>query len=148
MGRETDKSLRVNNLQKLTTQVYTFQLKDHLNYVKLELDNLACSVNLLIDTGAQINIIKKQNVKQFEVNTNTRLYIKGITADLCNTLGTVNLPINKIMFEFHVVPDSLPIPYEGILGIKCLQSHKLRLDKGYFKVAGKKFFLQTYRRKY
>ena len=55
----------------------------------------------------------------------TKIYLTGISPQPVRTLGTTNIKINNLDFEFHVTPDNFSIPYHGILGINILISGKI-----------------------
>ena len=70
----------------------------------------------------------------------------GITDDSLKTLETTDLKINGIHFEFHVVPNNFKFPYDGISGINCLITQKLRLHKGYLEINKSKIKLKPTRK--
>lgn len=88
----------------------------------------------LIDTGADISIIKKQFIKgQTVCFPNRKCKIKGITHQIITTKAeclakirlSPNVTINHII---HIVDDNFPIEQTGILGSDFLDKHKCTLD--------------------
>lgn len=49
------------------------------------------------------------------------------------------------MFEFQIVPNTLNIPYDGIIGVNIIKNNILRLDEGYFKINDVTYFTNTYK---
>lgn len=120
------------------TSVYSFSnynQKDNSKYVNLNL-NILKTINskFLLDTGADISIIKKEFIKGETVcDPETKVQIKGITTENVETLAICNafieLPDNfKIQHKFHIVNDEFPILCTGILGKDFLEKFKCSID--------------------
>lgn len=88
---------------------------------------ISCSSNFyipkfLVDSQAEISIIKKFSLKDDAIiNNNNIVNIIGVTEGSVQSLGTINSLLNiseetEIDIEFAVVPDSFPIPTDGIIG--------------------------------
>lgn len=84
--------------------------------------NINTSINtLLIDTGADISILKESCIPEgLIINNSVRHKIKGVTEGLTFTLGIVEADIliqnYRLNHVFHIVSDDFPIPGHGILG--------------------------------
>lgn len=91
----------------------------------------ANNVRLLLDTGADISLIKL-NCLDDDVNfKNNTVAITGINETI-NTLGTCigNIKFNdlEISHTFHIVPDQINLRYDGILGLDFIEKHKGVID--------------------
>ena len=72
-----------------------------------------------------------------------KIQLSGITDKSIQTLGMINMPINKLYIEFHIEQENFSLPYDGILGIKVLTEQKLRLDEGYLQINNQKNKLKS-----
>lgn len=93
------------------------------------------SAKLLIDTGADLNLIKLNSLKDELLVPDTTIYnMQGINDQLVNTMGSVMLTviINDIEFEteFQVVNTAFPITGDGILGNPFLKNNQMIIDVG------------------
>lgn len=88
------------------------------------------SANLYVDTGADISVIKKSALLNAngKVDKTQILAIKGVTSGKCQTLGKVNLTLSGLPCEMHIVPDSFPIPVQGLLGWDFIHKHGGRVN--------------------
>jgi len=81
----------------------------------------------LVDSGADVSLIKVSALKSQKFNTNKTIQISGIGQGTLSSLGTVEiyLKIKKFLIphQFHVVEDEFPIPFEGILGLDFLKTY-------------------------
>lgn len=90
-------------------------------------------VNLLIDTGSQITILKKSCVKGNAIcYTDYKAYLKGISDSLIATYGICYGEFKiggvSITHPVHLVKDNFPIPQDGILGKDFLIKYKANID--------------------
>lgn len=90
-------------------------------------------LNLLLDTGSDLNLIKLNVLNpNVPVEETERYSLTGITEQTILTLGKTFLPIqianHSINAEFHVVHPNFPIKFEGILGRPFLQSNQLSVN--------------------
>ncbi|KAJ8685273.1 hypothetical protein QAD02_021066 [Eretmocerus hayati] len=75
----------------------------------------------LLDSGAEVNIVREGSIRDPKlVDTTKKIEIQGIGKDLISTQGTITLTIITGTSTFHVVPDDLQFPGEGILGAQYL----------------------------
>ena len=91
----------------------------------------------LLDSGANISIIKISAVHDETFITTKPIQITGISPEPINTLGytilNIVLPNNpkiKHPIKFHVVPANFPITQDGIIGEDFLSSTKALIDYG------------------
>ena len=98
--------------------------------------------NLLVNSGAQLNIIKKSQIPSNIILENRKTLLSGITAKSIKILGVFKMNTDGLNIDFHVASQNLCLPYDGILGIKILTEQKLRLDKGYLQVNNNKIKLK------
>lgn len=92
-------------------------------------------IKLLVDTGAELNIIKITSLKDhIIINTNKKKKLQGITNEITNTIGSTELEIpigeNNFKTEFFVVDSDFPIPGDGILGEPFLIENQAVIDIG------------------
>lgn len=114
--------------------IFTFktQLKD--NYAKYEIPQcISGDADLLIDTGAELNLIKLNSLQEDILVSEKKIYkMQGINDQLVNTLGSTILTvvINDKTYEteFQVVDTSFPITGDGILGIPFLKENNIIID--------------------
>ncbi|KAI4473165.1 hypothetical protein M0804_015460 [Polistes exclamans] len=87
------------------------------------------AVTLMIDTGADINLIKtKKLAKRTIINTKRIGQLTSISPDTQKTLGTVKLIIFGEKTTFHVVDNHFPISADGIIGNEFLRSTPTNID--------------------
>lgn len=103
-------------------------------YVNIHTGASAKQLTFLIDTGADISILKETKLyPETLYYTNTSVSISGVTSGSVDSIGKtdVNLfpnTINQIAHDFHIVDESFPIPTDGILGIDFIRRFNCRLD--------------------
>ena len=97
----------------------------HLNlslgaFICLNNFNNSKPVKLLVDTGADISVIKTTNIDLTLLNNKDKTVISGIGEGTIQSLGSVCLELqydNKIItFPFQAVEENFPIPCDGIIG--------------------------------
>lgn len=90
-------------------------------FINIKIDkNLSTFNTFLVDSQADISIIKESALNDsLEIGT-SKINIKGVTEESVPTLGRVTLQLNldylEIKHEFHIVPDTFDIPTDGIIG--------------------------------
>lgn len=91
---------------------------------------------LLIDTGADISLIKHNRLSPRQVIKDSFSKIKGITNETVQCLGytQANLFINdyRCSHSFQVIDSNFPIPADGILGRDFIAKFKCKLDYEYW----------------
>jgi hypothetical protein len=110
--------------------------------VKLQNNHAICEIpqcikhkiNLLLDTGAELNLIKLNTLQDDVQVSNKKIYnMQGINDKLVSTLGstilTVSIDNNETYeTEFQVVDSTFPIVGDGILGNPFLKANKIIID--------------------
>jgi len=110
--------------------------------VKLKNNHAICEIpqcikrkiNLLLDTGAELNLIKLNTLQDDVQVSNKKIYnMQGINDKLVSTLGstilTVSIDNNETYeTEFQVVDSAFPIVGDGILGNPFLKANKIIID--------------------
>ena len=141
----------INNVEKEKIQgkitatkiaMYFLKLENSLEYVEIENPYTSEVCNLLVDSGAQLNIIKRNQIPSNIILENRKIHLSGITDKSIETLGVIKMNINGLNIDFHVAPQNFCLPYDGILGIKILTEQKLRLDEGYLQINNNKLKLK------
>lgn len=98
--------------------------------VNLDIRSGDQTLNMLIDTGASLSILKKSCIDGETICfPQNKCKIKGISNDVVYTLAkcTGNIILengDKISQNFQIVPDDFPIPCNGILGKDFLKANK------------------------
>ena len=87
------------------------------------------SIALMLDTGSEANLIKLKAVPNHKLIKTSKLSItKGIDGTPLATVGTIQVKIANYIVEFLVVPGSLRITYDGILGSEFFIQTKSKID--------------------
>ncbi|XP_055597534.1 uncharacterized protein LOC129747381 [Uranotaenia lowii] len=104
-----------------------------VKFVKLRLNasNKICS--FLVDTGADISILKFGAINpNWTYNPDNRCSIRGITTEEKVSYGTINCLIDTENYalesSFHLVGNDFPIPTDGILGRDFLARYKCEIN--------------------
>ena len=75
----------------------------------------------VVDTGAELNLIKRRKVKTgVSINFQIKYHLFGITQQGVKTAGEVYLDINGVFCPFQLVPNTFPIKCDGMLGMPFL----------------------------
>jgi len=89
-------------------------------------------VTLLIDTGAEISLLKCRNNNLNDLNPKNTTNISGIGQGTIQSLGTLHLEMcianAAIPYEFHIVPNNFPIPGDGIIGLDFIKKYNCILE--------------------
>ena len=85
----------------------------------------------MLDSEAQLNIIKASVVpKNVEMETKVKVILKGITEEPVTTLGALIMVIHGQTAIFHVAPNEINVPFDGILGSPFFYAGKCNIDYG------------------
>ena len=76
---------------------------------------------MMIDSGAEINLLKKSSLPKNLKPYNFRLILKGICGGKSSTLGVVKCKIGKTRTIFHIIENEEQFKCDGILGSEFLQ---------------------------
>jgi len=112
--------------EDITTKVtmYFLNLENALQYVEIKNPYTNEICKLLVDSGAQLNIIKRNQIPPYVILKDKKIQLSGITDKVIETLGVVKMQVNELYIDFHVTPEEFSLPYDGILGIKVLKEQK------------------------
>jgi hypothetical protein len=85
--------------------------------------------NFVVDTGAELNLIKHRRVKtDTPVNFKIKYTLFGITDHGVKTFGEVYLNINGVAYPFQIVPNDFPVNSDGMLGMPFLSDSVIDLQ--------------------
>lgn len=103
------------------------------DFVVLKCNNLIGTRIFLLDTQADISIIKQNAVDSSTfINDDDTVRIRGVTNGLVETFGTIDSDIltniTSVPHEFHVVADNFGVPSDGIIGKDFIKRHKCNID--------------------
>lgn len=92
-------------------------------------------VKLLVDTGADLNLIKLDALHDDVQVSDTKIFmLQGINDQAVKTMGFTMLTVingnQSSESEFHVVPTNFPIIGDGILGKPFLTENQIVIDVG------------------
>lgn len=109
-----------------------------LPYLTIKIDKIR-DIKLLIDTGAEVSLMKNAYLYPREIKPNAKSRIRGIGASGLETMGYLN--INGVCNDFHIVPPNFPIPGEGILGSDFLTEAEAIVDfqRNIIKLEGREY---------
>ena len=98
--------LEINNVEKEKIEeritatkitMYFLKFKNSLQYIEIE-NPYTCKVyNLLGDSGAQLNIIKRSQIPSNIILENRKIHSSDITDKTIETLGVIKMKINEIL---------------------------------------------------
>lgn len=85
----------------------------------------------MVDSQAQISIIKINQIQIDQVNKQEIVRITGVTPGIIRTEGSVIMQLNFDKFvvthKFHVVQDDFNIPTDGIVGHDFVKANRCNL---------------------
>ena len=90
--------------------MYFLKLENSLQYIEIENPYTNRICNLLVDSGAQLNIIKGNQIPSNKILENRKIYLSGITDKTIETLGVIKMNINGLNIDFHVAPKIFVYP--------------------------------------
>jgi len=86
----------------------------------------------LVDTGADISIVKENSDVFHDIQDNYIIAKKGISQDVTKSKGLTSIEIQTTKYliphDFHIVDSQFAIPCDGILGIDFIKKYNCRLD--------------------
>lgn len=101
-------------------------------FVNIKIEHSNDKVTLLVDTGADISLIKLAHFTQDQINTNRISTLSGIGQGKIKSIGTTHFDLRYKNFliphTFHVVNDDFPIPCDGIIGMDFIKKYNCVLD--------------------
>ena len=79
----------------------------------------------LIDTGSELNLIKKNTIKNnITIKRNCVYNLIGIGKGVTKTLGEIEVIVKEKIIKFQVVAETFQIKQKGILGVEFLKSQE------------------------
>ena len=110
--------------------------------------DLKTKTNLLLDSGSEINIIKKLDLPDSAImNEQEKIEVRGITVTSLVTLGQTIIQVAGHPVTFHVVDDSLLIDQDGILGSEFFAGCRARSNYGKNILSGEIFIFHSIQEK-
>ncbi|KAL6420931.1 hypothetical protein ACFW04_013610 [Cataglyphis niger] len=83
----------------------------------------------MIDSGSGVNLIKQRFINEnIILNENETLILQGISSEPICTVGSVTILLLNLPTNFHVVPDTVGFPQDGILGNMFLKERMASID--------------------
>lgn len=104
------------------------------DFIEVDTNIKSGRTQFLLDSQADVSIIKSCAIAKYsETNLAEIIRIKGITDEVIHSLGTIYITIDfddnsQLEHKFPVVPDSFPIPADGIIGKDFLHLNFCRID--------------------
>lgn len=97
--------------------------------ITLSSPSLTGNCTFMIDSGSDINLIKKNCIcSDIRTNQYNIVTLQGISPEPVSTAGSIVIPLLGRETEFHLVPDDIAFPQQGILGIRFLREHNAIID--------------------
>ncbi|XP_070530031.1 uncharacterized protein [Cardiocondyla obscurior] len=131
--------------------IATKEVSNGLKLITLDVEQAKKGrLNLLVDSGATITLIKVGNLKEDTPIIEEKMALTGVTGHKINTIGkiraTIKIGRKNIKQKMYVVRDDFPIEYEGILGIDFLTKQRASCLHGKEQIVidGVKFKLHPY----
>jgi hypothetical protein len=95
---------------------------------------------MLVDTGAQISVIKRGLIPDnIPIRTDKQYEIAGITLGSINMLGSENLTLNERTYKFQVEPEEIQLTEDGLIGRDILKDSIIHNREGYVDINGHRF---------
>lgn len=118
-----------------TNNIFSVEVKNSPGCINLPLSiSTSKTASFLIDTGADVSILKAEIIDNDAlVYVDEKIKLKGITGSCVQSLGHIvgKIPLSElttVSHKFHIVPESLPIPTDGILGNDFLSRNRAVID--------------------
>jgi hypothetical protein len=104
------------------------------------------SLRMLIDTGAQISVIKRGLMPDnIPIRIDKQYDIAGITLGSINTLGTVNLTLHDRTYRFQVAHEEIQLTEDVLIGRDILKDSVIHNREGYVDINGHRFCIRPRR---
>jgi hypothetical protein len=100
--------------------IYSFN-SNPSDFIKLHTNVNNNKLNFLIDTQADISVIKFSSIRSYApIDRSQIINVKGVTHDTIQSIGVAQLSLFIknlcIQHPFHIVPESFNIPVDAIIG--------------------------------
>ena len=86
------------------------------------------TARFLVDPGSDVYLMKIKALKGAIIVGNNPIGITGITAEIVDPFGSVNLTILNKLIEFQVIGNDFPISTDGILGRPYLREEQANMS--------------------
>jgi len=104
------------------------EISSYTPTVNISAKQLLSEATLLLDTGADPDLIKAHNLKlNIAILREDTLYLNGIGIGYTKTLGSIEISFMGLQVKFHVIPDTFQIQ-EQILGNDFLGKYSAILN--------------------
>lgn len=118
--------------QEDVNKIYNINVRP-TNYITCSIPNSNKTKRFLVDTGAEVSIIKNSHDLYYLNNLEDKtISMTGITSEKISTLGILHSKVNINNFsfavDFNLVSEDFPIITDGILGQDFLEEYKCILD--------------------
>lgn len=101
-------------------------------FIQIKIYTTNTTLTLLVDTGADVSLVKIANFTHEQINTNTITNLSGIGPGKIKSIGTTHFDMKfknfLIPHTFHVVHDDFKIPCDGIIGMDFIKKYNCILD--------------------
>lgn len=106
---------------------------NYSNFLSLQIRDSFSPIKILIDTGADISLIKANVLKSTTVIDTETIKINGITSDQISSIGKLETDIylsidKKLTHTFHVIPEGIILPFDAIIGLDFIGKFAAILD--------------------
>lgn len=86
------------------------------------------TIAFLLDTGAQVNLIKHKALKEnTKINSNITYDLRGVGEGSQKSLGQIEIEVNGVLSQLQVVPDNFPIKQDGLVGLPFCRRNKINI---------------------
>lgn len=87
------------------------------------------TINLLLDTGSDINLLKENMIaSNIATNRNRVIRLTGINEAPVKTKGSVTIRVKDIDVVFHLIDENFPLRQDGIIGSGFLSENNGLID--------------------
>lgn len=108
---------------------------NYSDYIEIKTDVSNEKLSLLIDSQADVCIIKQNSLKFYsKINTSEKIEITGVVRTPIYSLGTIDIELiignTTVTHKFHIMPNNFNIPSDGIIGKDFNKLYNCILDYG------------------
>lgn len=128
----TSSSLPIQRNSLVKHNVHTIN-NSNISYVKFDINN--SQFKLLIDTGANVSLIKYETVvkNKLDYDTSTQVTLNGLSPNSpISTIGTTivqpNIHGHIFNLKLHIVPSQANVPFDGLIGNDFLKIENAEIN--------------------
>ena len=96
-------------------------MKTKIPHIYIQLSKNTDKTLLMVDSGAEINLLKKSSLPKNTPTYPFRLILRGICGGRSMTLGVVKCKIGETSTIFHIIDNEEQFKCDGILGAEFLR---------------------------